>query len=142
MAEDDDSILGETRLYRRLHPTQLLWDGNQGRIRATTNAFKDYALSVNLEDALDALGQPPEWTLRLDPAHQLGAFTTAFARGEQQKVWREPLVGHQRYGNDPTHGIVEGPKPRSRRTRFVSACVVTVADPNALPEDLRLRLGG
>lgn len=140
MPSDDSTIDDETLLYRRLHPTQLIWDENRGRIRATRNAFKDTQLSIALGDELEALGRDPAWTLRVDPQHQVGYFSAAFARAEEQAVWRDPLFEHPRYGEDPTHGIVEGAKPGARRNIFVDACAVLILKPGALSPELRSRL--
>lgn len=140
MPDDDNPVSDETLLYRRLHPTQVVWDENRGGVRATSNAFKDPELSIALGDELSTLDRDPSWVLRMDPLHQLGAFTADFARGEEQTIRRDPLVGHERYGDDPTHGAVEGAKPKTRRNRFVAACEVMLLQPDALSEDLRARL--
>lgn len=140
MSSDDATIDDGTLLYRRLHPTQLLWDANRGRIRATSSAFKDAHLSVALGDELIAHGFDAIWVLRVDPHHQLGCFSAGFVRLQEQIVWRDPLIGHERYGDDASHGIVEGKKPRSRRNSFVEACDVLTLQPDALAEDLRQHL--
>ena len=139
---NDNSVSDETLLYRRLHPTQVVWDENRGRVRATTNAFKDPALSIALGDELAALGVEPVWVLRMDPQHQLGVFSAGFAQNEEgQTVRRDPLQNHERYGDDPSHGVVEGPKPKTRRNRFVAVCDVLLLQPDALLPGVRARLG-
>jgi hypothetical protein len=139
---DDPTVADDTPLYRRLHPKQLFWDPNRSRIRATSNAFKDDELSVALGDALRTHGLDPMWVLRMDPQHQLACFTAAFARSDGQAVWRDRLVGHERYGDDPTHGIVEGKKPKSLRSRWADECSTMILQPAALPTPLRARHDG
>ena len=80
MAEDDKSITDATRLYRRLHPDQVVWDDNAGRIRASSAAFKGEFLSVNLEDELNRMQETPEFALRGRPHHSLGSITAKLAR--------------------------------------------------------------
>lgn len=140
MADDDPTIDDETSLYRRLHSTQIVWDDNRGRLRPTSNAFKDPNLSVGLGDTMGQLALSPEWMLREDPEHQLGAVTAAIARELKQAVYRDPLVGHPKYGDDPAHGIVEGRKKGSRANAFVDACELMVLQPEALKPELRARL--
>lgn len=139
MGENDPTVADTTLLYRRLHPRQLIWDPNRQRIRATSDVYKDVELSVGLGDELANQGLNTSWLLRVDPQHQLACFTAMFARAEEQAIWRDPLVDDERYGDDPTHGIVEGAKPKSRRTRWVEESDVLVLQPEALSDELRER---
>jgi hypothetical protein len=122
--DDDPTITPETLLFRRVHPSQLIWDENEGRLRPTSNAFKDPEMSVSLGDELDRLGEPPVWCLRVDPDHHLASITAELAREKEQVVYRDPLESHPRYGDDPTHGIVEGRKKGARSSEFAKRATV------------------
>jgi hypothetical protein len=84
--EDDESIPDETRVYRRLHPTQVVWDDNEGRARASSGAFNDESMSVNLGNELARIGESPEFALRRYPMHSLGWLTVEFVRSHDQGV--------------------------------------------------------
>lgn len=140
MLNENRPVPDDVQLYRRLHPKQVIWDTNQQSVRATSDAFADRELSVGLEDALVDNELEPAWMLRLDPLHQLGRFVTGFARSEQQDVRRDPLRGHERYGDDPAHGVVVGPKPKARRRLFAANCTVLVLQPDGLSADVRTHL--
>lgn len=139
MQPDDSSISGATRLYRRLHPTQLVWDDNEGRLRPTSNAFKGEVLSVNIGDEMERRGLGIDFVLRFDPNHHLASVAAALARELQQHVWREPLVGHPKYGDDPTHGNVEGRKKGARASAFAKQAEVDLIRPESLAPDDRAR---
>lgn len=139
---NDPTIAPDTPLYRRLHPKQVVWDESRKRVRATRDAFKDDDLSVALGDEMHARQLTPSCVLRIDPLHQLACFTAGFARSEAQAVWRDPLVGHERYGDDPTHGIVGGSKPGSRRRRFVDASEILIFNQTGLSADVQAQFDG
>lgn len=139
MPADDPSIGNEVRLYRRLHPRQLIWDDNEGRLRATSNAFKDPSMSVALGDEMANLGLDPEWVLRGDPQHHLAWITAQLARDNQQAVWRDELVDHEKYGDDPTHGIVEGKKKGARASAFAKSAEIEIVREESLTPEDRIR---
>ncbi len=132
MSPDDSSIADECRLYRRLHRSQLIWDENEHRLRPTSNAFKDVELSVNLADELEVHGLAPEWLLRLDPNHHLASITAGLARECEQSVWPDPLTDHPRYGDDPTHAVVEGRKKGARSSTLAIEAEVEIVRAEAL----------
>lgn len=131
MPEDDQSIQDATRLYRRLHPTQVIWDRNEGRIRPSSGAFKDESLSVNLGDELERLNELPDYALKAHPQHSLCSITAGFARGEDQVLARTPT------DDDPSHGEVIGAKRGSRSTRFAKAAAIDILRREFLPPDVR-----
>ena len=139
MPDNDPSIPGEAQLLRRIHPTQLVWDENQNRLRPTSNAFKDPSMSVNVEDDVLAMGEQIGWVLRHDPKHHLASITTAFARDSGQTVWRDPLVGDPIYGDDPTHAIVEGHKTGAQKSAYAKQAAVRVVRAASLSAELRER---
>lgn len=134
MPENDPSIPDDSDLYRRIHPEQVVWDDNTGRLRPTTAAFRDLEMSVNLGDDLAREGLSPDFAVRNHPRHHLAALTAGLARTEDQAVYRDHLP------DDPTHGGVAGPKPKPRRTRFANSSRWAVLREAELSEDLREHL--
>lgn len=100
---DDLTIPPEDRLLRRIHPTQVVADG-QGALRPSTAAFRSRELSVNIETVLTTTGRAPEDTIRKHPTHSLAAITAQSARGARQAVARDPTP------EEPAHGVVFGDK--------------------------------
>jgi hypothetical protein len=136
VAENDPSIVASTDLFRRIHPDQVVWDDNQRRLRPTTAAFRDIELSINLGDDLARHNLTPRFALRNYPRHHLVAVTAGFVRDEGQAVYRDHLP------DDPTHGIVAGPKPKPRRGRFALSARWEFLREHELSEELRQQLAG
>jgi len=105
MARDNDpDILSEDDLWRRIHPLQIIMDNNEGRVRPSSQAFRDQELSVFL-----ARDDTPERALQgfADKGFALAAITAGLARDNAQTVWRDPTL------IDPSHVVVEGKKKRT-----------------------------
>jgi hypothetical protein len=134
VTDDDSEIPGATRLYRRLHPTQIVYDANEGVVRASSGAFKDKRLSVNLGNELDRINEPPDFALRNRPQHSLGWLTAEFVRSEEQMIESTPTE------EDPTHGEVVGDKPGSRRERFAKTIEIDIIRREFLKPEVRERL--
>jgi hypothetical protein len=126
--EDDTSIEDSTELFRRVHPTQVVWDGNKQRLRPTSAAFSDEEMSVNLADDLAAQGLEPEFALRDNPQHHLVSLTAAYVREEEQVVVRSHLP------DDPSHGDVVGAKGDGRRKRFALKADWTILQTESLKQ--------
>jgi hypothetical protein len=103
--EDDPSIVGEERLFRRIPRTWFDWDEN-GNAAISSAAFKDAELSVNLESTMSRDGRPPADAIRSYPGYGLAAITAAYSRSLNQRVARDPL------DEEPAHGVVYGQKKR------------------------------
>ena len=103
---------GGTILYRRVHPSEIVWDDNDGCPRPGSGVFKDPEMSVHLGDVLQDERRAPETVLAGKPTHSLVSLTAAFVESEEQEVRRRPIDG------DHSHGEVCGEKPRSRRRLF------------------------
>lgn len=131
---DDTSIPDETRLYRRLHPEQVIWDDNERRVRPSSAAFKDEFLSISLGNELARISEPPSFALRDHPQHSLGWLTAEFARAEEQAVASIPT------DTDPTHGEVVGRKKGARSTRLAKKVQIEILRREFLRPDVQARL--
>ena len=132
--ESKEPIPGDTRLYRRLHPDQVVWDDNEHRLRASSAAFKDEHLSVNLGNELARINKTPAFALRAHPRHSLGWFSAAFARARDHVVIPKPTE------DDPTHGEVIGRKTGSCATAFAKVLEIEILRREFLRPDVRARL--
>ena len=104
--EDDPSIPGDERLFRRIPRTWIDWD-EHGNPAISSAAFKDEELSVNLESVMVRDGRPPANAIRSYAGYGLAAITAAHARSLNQAVARDPLP------EEPAHGVVYGHKKRA-----------------------------
>lgn len=103
--EDDPSIAGEERLFRRIPRTWVGWD-EQGNAAISSAAFKDEELSINIESFMTRDGRPPADAIRAYSGYGLAAITAAHARSLNQRVAPDPLE------EEPAHGVVYGHKKR------------------------------
>jgi hypothetical protein len=112
----DAPVPEETKLYRRVHPTQLHWDDNDGCLRPTSSAFKGEEMSIGLGDVLEDEQRDIESLASDKPTHSLVSLTAGYVEGEEdQQVRRTPLQ------EEPAHGDVCGEKTQGRRKRFAFA---------------------
>jgi len=124
--EDDPSIPGAERLFRRIPRSWIVWDEN-GKPTISSAAFKDEALFVNLESVMAQAGRPPSDTVRDYPNYGLAAITAGHARSLNQRVARDPLP------EEPAHGVVSGPKKRGGIARALRDGACWIATPAHLP---------
>ncbi len=139
MKPDDISIKESVQLFRRVHPEQVVWDEYENRLRPTKAAFRGEEMSVNLGDDLERERLEPTFALRNHPKHHLVSLTAGFARSEEQAVARSPFKDHPQFGDDPTHGDVNGRKPESRSKRFSLAAEWTVLQRSSLRDEHQAR---
>jgi|ERR1039457_2260803 hypothetical protein len=104
--EDDPTIPGDERLFRRIPRSWVNWD-EHGNPAISSAAFKDPELSVNLESVMVRDGRPPTDAIRNNAGHGLAAITAAHARSLNQAVARDPQP------EEPAHGVVYGQKKRA-----------------------------
>ena len=105
MFDNDPTIPDGERLFRRIHPQQLVPDErNAGRRRVSSGAFRDEELSIVIESTLSESGRQPADLLQAHSRHTLVAITAATARTHDQKVARDPEP------EEPAHGVVFGKK--------------------------------
>ena len=135
--EDDESISGDTLLYRRVlnqqNPPvrQIVWDENRNCWRPSSAAFTNHpdgsGMSVGIDDTYKELDIEPTTILNGHPNFSLTAFPTKAVREKNQKTIRKPLDG------DPAHGEVIGKKTKSVKNAIIANCF-WVVEPDIKPE--------
>jgi hypothetical protein len=113
---DDDTILNEAELYRRVPPQWLVRDENLGTVRPSSQAFQDSPngspMSVTLADVLSAAGREPSSVLSGHQGFGLVAITAGLARECQQGIMRDPTE------EEPAHALVFGKKTGGVKSKF------------------------
>jgi hypothetical protein len=113
---DNPSIKDTDQILRRIHPSHWIRDSNLGKIRPTSQAFKDSSDGTPMSINLNNLLKSPEEAIEGYPGHLLVSFTAGFARHTlNQRVGPEPLP------EDPSHGYVAGDKGKSNREKFANS---------------------
>ena len=110
---DDESIMDQDRLLRRVPPQQVIRE-DDGTIRPSTAAFKDEELSVNIEALMLEQKRKPEETL---VGHAEFALTSVTAGDVRE--FEHPVVKDVEPPSDPAHGLVLGKK----KDRFAKTMV-------------------
>jgi hypothetical protein len=100
---DDPSIADSTELWRRIHPSQIVFDGTLGRKRPSSASYKGVELSVVVSDS----GRTPAEVLLKFPSHSLASILAGLARSKSQRLVRQPTA------DEPAHGLIVGQKPKS-----------------------------
>jgi hypothetical protein len=131
---DDAPVPPDTSLFRRVHPSEIVWDDNDGCPRPGSGVFKDLEMSVHLGDVLEDEGREPETVLVGKPTYSLVSLTAAFVESEQQQVRRRPVDG------DQSHGEVCGEKPRRRRRLFARTAQFAVLHEDALAAEVLAKM--
>ena len=134
MIPGDTSVPGHTRLFRRVHPNEVVWDDNDNCPRPNSGVFKDIDMSVHMGDVLDDEGREPVSVLVDKPGYCLVVLTAGFVQEEQQEVRRTPLP------DDGSHGEVFGHKPKGRRRLFARMAEFEVFREDGLRPEIRARL--
>ena len=130
MFHDDPTILNDDRLFRRIHPQQLVPDErNAGKSRVSSGAFRDEELSIVIESTLSQSGRQPADLLTAYAKHTLVAITAATARAHDQKVARDPEA------DELAHGVVYGKKRKCALalSESIEWIVPTEPPPNVIP---------
>jgi len=116
--EDDKSIPDEAELWRRV-PPGINWsvlDENLGRIRPTSQAFRDSPdgspMSVFLADECGN----PQTAIAGHEGFGLVVFSAGLARKCGQKIARKPLP------EQPSHAFVVGEKTKPVQNRLARGC--------------------
>jgi hypothetical protein len=112
---NDAPVAEDMSLYRRLHPSEIVWDDNDECLRPTSGAFEDREMSIHLDDVLKDEGREPVSVLQGKQMYSLVSLTAGFVQHEEQEVRRTPIP------EDASHGEVCGNKPKGRRRRFARA---------------------
>ena len=115
---DDAAILDRAILWRRIPPAWVVWDGNLGRMRSSSQAFQDHPdgspMSVLLSDMMLSSGRGPEAAIEGLPGFYLASLTAGLARQSKQGVAPDPLP------TEPAHAVVFGKKTSGVRNRFAT----------------------
>jgi hypothetical protein len=117
---DDKSISDGAGLLRRVHPSWVVEDKNIGQRRASSAAFKDPEMSVDIEPVLLDLGLDWNRSLRDFPQHSLVRLMAAAARAEAQAIIRAPT------DENPAHGEVHGKKTPGIANRLLASSEVVL----------------
>lgn len=131
MIADDAPVPGDMSLYRRVHPSEIVWNDNDGCLRPGSGVFKDREMSIHLDDVLQDEEREPESVLDGKPEHSLVSLTAGFVKAEEQTVRRTPIP------DDTSHGEVCGKKSQGRCRKFARAAQFVVLREDALnPNEL------
>ena len=114
--EDDATIPDASDLWRRIHPTWVIYDENLRAWRVSSQAFNDDSeggpMSVVLAPEVLAAGRTSKDILARFMGYSLAAVKAALARELNQGVKRAPEP------DEPAHAVVVGKKTSSVRKSF------------------------
>ncbi len=103
---DAESIADSARLLRRVHPDQVVMDGNTGHHRPSSAVFKDPESSVDREVILLSQGLDWKFSLRNFPEHSLVSFPAKAARDLGLTVSPDELPDNK------SHAVILGKKTK------------------------------
>lgn len=104
---DDPTVNDDERLWRRVHPNQIIWDEDIKNYRPSSAVFRPSGeMSVDIASLTT-----PEAVLSDYPQHSLVEFTAGVARKEGCIVVRDPLP------DNPSHALVRGKNPEGHLTK-------------------------
>ncbi|MBB5110539.1 hypothetical protein FHU28_000378 [Micromonospora echinospora] len=146
LPEDDRSIDGSDRCYRRIPPSQAPYNENRGRRWPSsgnlTPSKEDTEVSIYLGSVLDELHLLPEDVLEGHEGYGLSCFPAQAARDANFGIKRDPVTESNRpLKVDPAHAVLTGlpptGKPAIKRARKLvyDERLIVVREPDA-PEDL------
>jgi hypothetical protein len=112
--DDPVAIPNETRLFRRIDPTQIVPDANRNERRPTSQNFQDSKdgspMSVFAENLARAAGEVPADFLRGEwSGFYLAAVTAGWMRACGQEVYPDP-DNQEPPDRFESHSAVRGPK--------------------------------
>jgi hypothetical protein len=113
--QNDPAITNESRLFRRIHPSQLVWDDETGLARVSSGAFRDLDLSISIEAILTIHELTFEHCLALFQNYKLVSLTAQNGRDNQQIVCSDPTE------DEPSHGLIFGTKTSRVRNNLRDA---------------------
>jgi len=119
---DDASVEDGDELWRRIHPTQVLYDKNLGKWRPTSNAFRDsssgHSLSVYLARLVLSSGRTAESIIESWPQYSLASLTAGVVRADGLAVRLELDPAHP---EEEAHAVIVGKKSRPVSQRLAAA---------------------
>lgn len=121
---DDPTIADQDELWRRIHPSQVVPDGNSGRLRISSGAFFDSSDGTPMSVCLGR-EDTPDRVLAAHRGDLLAALLAREVRDLAQGVHRAPTV------EDPSHAFVFGKKTDGVRRKLAAASARWVVGPAA-----------
>ncbi len=117
---NDQRIPDDAQLWRRIRPTQVIFDGNINRLRPTSDAFRNTSdtqeMSVALEKIVEQTGRTAKDILIKYPGQGIAAFTAEFARSLDEY---QGVVFAPKPPDEIEHGHIVGDKTKEKlRKKF------------------------
>ena len=104
---DDSTVNNDERLWRRVHPDQIIWDEHLKNYRPSSGVFRPSGeMSVDIASL-----STPEAALSNYSQHSLVEFQAGAARKEGCIIVRDPLP------DNPSHALVCGKNTEGRLTK-------------------------
>lgn len=125
---DDLTVFDADPLWRRIHPSQVVSDG-QGGWRVSSAAFENSSdgsgMSTSLGRDAEAAGTTPQRALKNYQDLGMASVTAASCRSQKQTIQRDPTP------DDPHHALVNGDKSkRSIRRALANAARILIMPPS------------
>ena len=118
----DDSVPDDSRLLRRIHPTQVIDDKNLNTKRPSSGAFDQPELSVDAEHILEQHNHDWHFSLEGYPGYSLVRVLATVAKGLELPVKHRPLQ------ENPAHCEIHGRKtPRIAKALAKASSWVHIA---------------
>lgn len=121
---DDPTIPDDADLWRRIHPTHIIFDDNQGRVRPTSQAFTDSSNGSPMSVVIATECGGPDRVLAGYERYGLASFKARVARESGLGIVRDPLP------DQPAHALVFGPKSKKVQSQLAKATEWVVLPPN------------
>ena len=122
---DDLTIPDEADLWRRIHPSHIVFDENVGQSRPSSAAFDDSSDGTPMSVLLGQEAGPPENALVDYQGYALASFTVGLARACGQGIARDPT------SDQPAHVLVFGRKTKSVKRRLTEGSQWVIRPPNS-----------
>ncbi|MEX0866918.1 MAG: hypothetical protein WD030_06130 [Pirellulales bacterium] len=118
---DDQSILDEEELWRRVPPRLIIFDNNLGVYRPTSSAFVDSPdgspMSVVMASEAEKLNRTADSVLIGHEGYSLVSIKVSFVRSLNLGVVRNPLP------NEQAHALVFGNKTKSVQRKLAKSAI-------------------
>lgn len=128
--DDDKSIADTEAIWRRIHPTQYVWDENEQRDRPSSGAFEDSTDDGTPMSAARAklAGHPDAYCAKVTGTWYVTSFPAALPRNYGQDVASEPRVA-----GEPEHLYIVGRKGKGVRNALAKQSRWVTAPPTKRP---------
>ena len=116
---------------------KLIYDDNQGRYRASGQAFTGQRMSIYIEDLLLHLALAAPDIVAAHEGYSVASLTAAQWRRENQAVVAEADESTPPHACDPCHGLVIGTKANKLRARMAKASRLDVVGDTSFADESR-----